>query len=171
LDWDDAELWLQGAVQSGWSISQMRKQRWEAMGAVEADRPRDSEVVVADIDEDVEPETADPAAKRVSDEVTEIQPGPRHEGPDFGDEDEQSLPERGEADAASYAEDQPAEKVEFVQPFENLAELPEDLADAFEALKLALLRHKTAHWKDISCADVLAALDALKELALAPTAD
>ena len=33
LDWDDAEMWLEGAVQSDWSISEMRHQRWEAMGA------------------------------------------------------------------------------------------------------------------------------------------
>ena len=171
LDWDDAEMWLEGAVQSDWSISQMRKQRWEAMGAVEADRPRDSEVVVADIDEDVEPENADLAAKRLSDDVSEVQAGPRHDGPDFGDANEPPLPDRGEDDTATGAEDQPAQTVEFVQPFENLAELPEDLADAFESLKLAVLRHKTANWKEISCADVLAALDALKELAMAPTAD
>lgn len=31
LDWDDAELWLEGASQSRWSISQMRKTRAQAM--------------------------------------------------------------------------------------------------------------------------------------------
>ena len=32
LDWDDAEMWLEGAVQSDWSISAMRHRRWEAQG-------------------------------------------------------------------------------------------------------------------------------------------
>src|SRR6185295_7612698 len=32
IDWDDAEMWLEGAVQNEWSISQMRRQRWEALG-------------------------------------------------------------------------------------------------------------------------------------------
>src|SRR3977135_648877 len=32
LDWDDPELWLEGAVQSSWSISEMRQKRWEANG-------------------------------------------------------------------------------------------------------------------------------------------
>ena len=41
LDWDDAEMWLEGAVQNEWSISQMRKQRWETMGKVPADEPKD----------------------------------------------------------------------------------------------------------------------------------
>jgi len=31
LDWDDAELWLEGASQSRWSISQMRRTRAKAM--------------------------------------------------------------------------------------------------------------------------------------------
>jgi len=29
LDWDDAEMWLEGAVQNKWSVSGMRKERWE----------------------------------------------------------------------------------------------------------------------------------------------
>ena len=32
LDWNDAELWLEGAVQNGWSVAQMRVQRWETFG-------------------------------------------------------------------------------------------------------------------------------------------
>jgi hypothetical protein len=170
LDWDDAELWLEGAARSDWSVSQMRNQRWEAMGAVEADRPRPSEVIHADIDEDVDTSPADSAVQRLSDNVSDVQPGPRPEGPDFGDED-QSSSQLGEPGTAAYADDHPAETVQYVQPFEHLTELPEDLAEAFESLKLAVLRHKAAGWEEISCADVLAALDALKELAVAPAAD
>ena len=29
LDWEDAEMWLEGGVQNEWSVSQMRRQRWE----------------------------------------------------------------------------------------------------------------------------------------------
>ncbi len=32
LDWPDAEMYLEGAVQNGWSVPEMRNQRWEAMG-------------------------------------------------------------------------------------------------------------------------------------------
>ena len=32
LDWDDAEMWLEGAILNGWSVSQMRGKRWEALG-------------------------------------------------------------------------------------------------------------------------------------------
>src|SRR3990172_8754082 len=34
LDWPDAEMYLQGAVQSDWSISEMRAQRWRGTGAL-----------------------------------------------------------------------------------------------------------------------------------------
>ena len=32
LDWDDAEMGLEGATRTGWSIAQMRYQRWETIG-------------------------------------------------------------------------------------------------------------------------------------------
>jgi hypothetical protein len=50
LEWDDAEMYLEGAVQSGWTVAQMRRRRWEAMGAVEGEKPRDGDIVVALLD-------------------------------------------------------------------------------------------------------------------------
>jgi hypothetical protein len=171
LDWDDAEMWLEGAVLSDWSVAGMRKKRWEAMGAVAANRPDDAEIVVAEIDEDVKPAPEDPAAQRRGEAAADQQGGPAPEGPDFGDEE---LPPQAEGDGGSasiYADENPTETVDFVRPFENLSELPDDLAEAFESFKLAILRHKTDDWQQISREDVLAALDALKELALAPAVD
>jgi hypothetical protein len=71
----------------------------------------------------------------------------------------------------SHEEGEAEDEIQFVRPFENLAELPEDLAEAFESFKLAILRHKTDDWRQISRDDVLASLDALKELVLAPSLD
>ena len=59
--------------------------------------------------------------------------------------------------------------VPFVPPFENLAPLPQDLSDAFEAFKLAIVHHRLAGWQEVACGDVVAALDALRQLALSPT--
>jgi len=167
LDWVDAEMWLEGAVQSRWSVSQMRRQRWEAMGAVESERPLDEDIVVAETDEDVDPALArEEAAKRVPDAVAEVQGPPIPEGADFGEEDEGHT--RARADDAGRARE---EAVPLVRPFANLAELPDDLADAFEAFKLAILRHKADGWRQISLNDVLGALESLKELAWAPSVD
>ena len=166
LDWEDAEMWLEGAVQSRWSVSDMRRERWQALGAVKGQEPRDAEIVAAETDEDV----AVPAADQAPERLVEVL-GPLPEGPDFGDANEPDSPRRGADGAAIFSDDSPKETVPFVRPFENLAELPEDLAEAFEAFKLAILRHKAEGWQHITCDDVLASLDALKELALAPSVD
>ena len=52
-------------------------------------------------------------------------------------------------------------------PLADLPPLPDDLADALEGLKVAILLHKLGAWKEVSRDDVLAALDALKHLAVA----
>lgn len=168
LDWDDAEMWLEGAVQTKWSVSQMRQQRWQAMGALEGEKPKDDDIVSNELDEDFEPAlNQDPVAQRLRGEMAEVQGPPIPEGPDFGDEDHPSADDHG---ASIYADDE-RENVEFVKPFENLSDLPDDLAEAFEMFKLAILRHKTSKWDEIPLDDVLASLDALKQLALAPSAD
>jgi len=168
LDWDDAEMWLEGAVQSKWSVSQMRRQRWEAMGGAPAEEPQEGDIVTSDIDEDFEPaNTADPGV--VTGEFGEVVPGPLHEGPDFGDEDSNS---GGSDDTSATAEaisDVNDNAVDLVRPFANLAALPEDLAEAFDAFKLSMLRHKTAGWEEVSMEDVVGALDSLKQLAAAPS--
>lgn len=53
LDWDDAELWLEGATQNRWSVSAMRKARWVAIGAPPELKPREEDVVLSELDEDV----------------------------------------------------------------------------------------------------------------------
>lgn len=87
---------------------------------------------------------------------------------DFGDESgagaKTGVPFEIEAEQSVAVAEEPP-----VRPFENLAELPDDLADAFDSFKLAILHHKLAGWKEVSRGDVLASLEALKQLALAPT--
>src|SRR5690242_18371184 len=51
LDWSDAEMWLEGAVQNDWSVSQMRAQRWETLGGKRT-AEREEEIVEAEFDED-----------------------------------------------------------------------------------------------------------------------
>src|SRR5262249_50451140 len=59
----------------------------------------------------------------------------------------------------------------IIRPFAQLPTLPDDVADAFEAFKLCILRHKLAGWEEISRGDLLATLDALKEFAAVPASD
>lgn len=162
LDWDDAEMWLEGAVQSTWSVSQMREKRWETMGSVADAKPRDEEIVSAEMDDDA------PAGDPAADAQTVVQ-DPHHES-DLDSTDpspsvaSQRAAEIGpDVDAAGHTPD------EQVAPFAELPELPDDLSEAFESFKLAILRHKTADWQDVAMEDVLRALSALRALTIAPS--
>jgi hypothetical protein len=176
LDWDDAETWLEGAVQNGWSVSQMRRTRWETLGGDQQSEPRDADVVAGELDEDFEPAlNRNPDEASAAGSYADEPSGARPEGPDFGDDEQDGAAGRSsharERDgAAIYAGDEEP-TIRFVRPFENLADLPDDLAEAFESFKLAILRHKADDWRQIPRDDVLASLDALKELALAPSAE
>ncbi|MEX2176858.1 MAG: hypothetical protein WD872_21000 [Pirellulaceae bacterium] len=169
LDWTDAEMWLEGAVGSGWSVARMREQRWETLGKLDGDRPQAADVVASETDEDFEPaQKQSPVPHSITGEYDDVQAGPRHEGSDFGDQMATSLPDR---QAAASWEEPTGTPVELVRPFENLPELPDDLADAFDAMKLALLHHKADGWAQVPLADAVHALDALKALASAPSSD
>jgi len=175
LDWADAEMWLQGASDSGWSISQMRYQRWEAIGAPEDKRPRAEDIVQAELDEDVREDYDGDPPEFVSGSIGEVQPDDRSP-------DDRSHDDGPHADSNATADDDPSEAfgegpvydeegplaVEPLRPFEDLPTLPPDLNEAFEGFKLAILHHKVSGWREISCDDVLSTLNALKQLALAP---
>ncbi len=49
LDWDDAEMWLEGAVQNRWSISQMQGERSRTLGALVEEGV---EATAVEVDED-----------------------------------------------------------------------------------------------------------------------
>jgi hypothetical protein len=176
MDWDDAEMWLEGAVQSGWSVSQMRAARWEAHGAPASLKPRDEDIIVGELDEDatIRPEDdgrLTPRSSTVRDVGGRLGVGADEEPADAEDRSttKASRAERcrpGDSFAAGAAGAD-----ERKRPFEDLPKLPDDLAEAFEQLKLVILAHKMAGWSEISRDDMLACLDALKELALQPAGD
>ena len=51
LDWNDAEMWLEGAVQNGWSVAQVQEERWRTLGGNLTEKPAD-EPAAAEVDED-----------------------------------------------------------------------------------------------------------------------
>ena len=136
----------------------MRQQRWEANGAIESGRPQAGEIVVVDTDEDVVlPAQGGGRTKEYGDEPG-VSSGPVHEEPDFGEEEElMSLA----APASANPPESEEKKPNPVQPFAGLPELPEDLSEAIESLKLAILRHKSTGWKEIDAETVRKYLDAV----------
>lgn len=173
LDWEDAEQWLNQAQQRAWSVSQMRNARWESLGVPPEQRAGVEEAIEVELDEDFEPalrEKPEPEGLSPTLEHARSTPaddGPRIEGPDFGDADE---PE-GEAESHDQSGPSDAHQAAPIRPFEQIGELPDDVIEAFEAYKLAIVRHKRENWSEISRDEMLATLESLKELALAPTGE
>jgi hypothetical protein len=170
MDWDDAEMWLEGAVQNRWSISQMRNQRWETLGAPADKKPSDSDIISAELDEDAAPPAFE-TPRGLKAKRGEAATGPDlSQGPDFGDDRPRGKDFDGEGGRKRDQRVLKETHSQLVRPFEELPELPDDLSEAFELFKLSLLRHKLAGWKEVALDDVLACLDGLKQLALAPSA-
>lgn len=163
LDWDDAEMWLEGAVQNKWSVSGMRQQRWETLGKV-GDAPSETPIVSTEINEETQSLSLSENARSNDRDYIE---GPVHEGPDWGDDN----PSTTKSSAATMDEDDesspPKESGPKVRPFESFKDLPDDVMDAANAFKVAIIRHKAEEWSEVSKDDMLGMLDALKQLAVA----
>jgi hypothetical protein len=182
IDWNDAEMWLEGAVQNRWSVAAMRRERWQAFGGTEDDRPLDEDVIAGELDEDADSPNLDrlsPPANVLdassgeagnSSRSGDASNGPLYSDPDFGDVPSSAGDHGRDRSETAISEDDTDEKrlqPTPVQPFANLPPLPDDLSEAFESFKLAILRHKTSGWQEVACGDVLRSLDALKVLATA----
>jgi hypothetical protein len=167
LDWPDAEMYLEGAVQNGWSIAQMRTQRWEALGGKPDEEPREEDIVASEWDEHASAEENDGLPSAISDSLGEVRDveslyddEPRAE--DLDDDDEALDSPRAVGASATAPAAAP------LRPFESLPPLPADLNEAFELMKLSILAHKLTGWQEIACDDVLSVLESLRQLVLAP---
>ena len=151
-------MWLEGALQNDWSVNEMRTRRVETLGAVAADGELASVLAVED-DEDYEP----------PDDTQRIEGVPMAVAAAGGVDSEDEIDQAD--DAASDEWDESAEnsaRLEPPAPFARLPELPDDLAEVVESFKLVIIRHRLDGWRETSPRGIVAALDALKSLALAP---
>jgi len=164
LDWRDAEMYLEGAVQSEWSVPDMRRQRCEALGEPAEPSPTDAEAAPFEMDEDAADGDEGFLPPTISESFDEV-----HDA--GGPADETVRPDRADSDGAEALADAAAATESgdpLVRPFEALPPLPSDVAEAMELFKLAILNHKVSGWRDIARQDLLAVLDSLRQLALAP---
>ncbi|MEN6405119.1 MAG: hypothetical protein ABFC77_01480 [Thermoguttaceae bacterium] len=164
VDWADAEMYLQGAVESGWSVAEMRRQRWEANGGDPAEQVAGESADDVPWDED----TGSDAEASLPEAITETF-GEVHDADDSTDDESEYASSDESSDAAmSESPTSVADATSPVRPFESLPALPPDLQEGFELLKLAILSHKVLGWSEIARDDVLAMLESLRQLALAP---
>jgi hypothetical protein len=164
VEWTDAEMYLEGAVQNDWSVSAMRNQRWEAMGGRPELKPNEDDIMSSELDEDAPIYDDAPMPPTISESIGEVRGAV-----DFSeDDDSEPAPFDDESSyALPSAKDVPS--APLLRPFESLPPLPSDLNEAFELFKLAILNHKVSGWSEIARDDVLSVLESLKQLALAPT--
>ena len=159
LDWDDAEMWLEGAVQNRWSVSQMRHQRWETLGG---DEPMETEIVDSELDEDLEV-----VSTAVPDALTEIDVAELR----LVSDEEESANDRPDPPATASAPDSPDAPELPTAPAAfatALPPLPDDLLEAFDNLKVVVLRHKLDGWRHVQAASVMTHLDAVKQICGGP---
>lgn len=163
LEWDDAEMWLEGAVQSKWSVSGMRKQRWEAMGKV-GEQPNESDIVTAEITEETQSLNLTENDRNNDRDYVE---GPVHEGPDWGDDQPSTDRKSSDSDDGESGKDKKMSSadVEEVRSFDSFTDLPDDIIEAVNKFKMAIMHHKTSNWEEVEKQEVLDLLDAIKNLA------
>jgi len=178
IDWDDAELWLEGASSSRWSISQMCRMRTESMQLPEG---QSAQSVMESETQRIESETDDgflesTSSSRMESEATEgaedadddfggkskerFQSGPLNEDPDFGDQGK----EASTSIAATSASEDVALTEAFAakNPFEGLGQLPMDIIESVDPLKLCILRYRANQWHGFSKQQMLDLIEAIK---------
>jgi len=163
-DWNDAEMWLEGAVQGEWSVAKMRDQRWEAIGAPPDKKPREQDIILAELDEDVDAAADQPDAETVSASLGDVRPEASSDDEPPGDQSDEPL----QSDAAVLPSESSAPLAEPIRPFEDLPPLPSDLEEAFESFKLCIVARRVDGWRDFSRGDMLSVLESLKQLVMAP---
>ena len=175
LDWEDAEMWLEGAIHNNWSVSQMRGKRWETLGKPGDGPPPDDSALADETDEGIaasEPGRLGPGAPAVpvasipaavKPIETPTKKRPRDEEDQIDDSDSRVSHDADEREPAKPLLKQRTRLAVDVD------ELPDDLADAFEQFKLAIIAHRRLGWSETTPEAVLECLDALRELTLAPS--
>jgi len=110
------------------------------------------------------------AAESLAGSIDVVRPAHKASGSEDFEESDASWSGDGDRHGRAHDADSASadDACEPFRPFANLALLPADVSEAFEAFKLCILKHKLAGWAELAREDLLAALDSLKELAIAP---
>ncbi|MCL2305333.1 MAG: hypothetical protein FWC43_08325 [Planctomycetaceae bacterium] len=175
LDWDDAEMWLEGANLSQWSVAIMRIKRWETLGAPADMKPKDRDIILSELDEDVSPFNDSQAVLEGNE--SRIEPAEKNrKSSSEGDWDDVpfDLDEKPGKKGKKSAETDDSEILttgEALTKLHTVKELPSDLSEAFEQLKVAILNHKLSGWKEVDKQQVLTCLTAMRTVVLAKEDD
>jgi hypothetical protein len=175
IEWDDAELWLEGASNSRWSISQMCRMRTESMQLADGQTTEsvmaiESERIQAESDDGFLDSTSSASGNSITTKDNNQQEdsqkqsdrsfesSPLAEGPDFGEHESDAS-----GISASCQSHQTADDPTLLRnPFEGLGPLPLDVTEAVDPLKLCILRYRSSQWDGFSKSQMLNLIEALK---------
>ncbi len=151
LDWDDAELWLEGAIQNCWSISQMRIARSEARDTANSSDAQVEDILLKDMNEEIVLGVS-PANQSMKID-SENQPAPRE--PKTVDDITSTLSNHStttQGSSSHITENPGGEKENW----------PPDLHKAFCHLESIILKHKESSWDRVTRSSILLKIDQLK---------
>ncbi len=149
LDWNDAEMWLEGAVQGKWSVAEMRRTRWQATQGTRGEPLIESEVDQAEIADGL----------GLLQWQSDVRPNSREtvDGPIYDAVPQKSHPQPGPADGAAVEDDPNTQAVDARpspvrsdDPYAAWEDLPDDLARVVEEFKIVALRYKMEGWQELS---------------------
>ena len=173
LDWDDAPRWLKKASVEALSVAQMRIARWEEYGAPADRKPKESDIVASEPDEDVNPrndsqaEFLDTVPVALSEEKDEAKKSAAPEETPSPDDEKPENSALLEAKGSDEPWTSPvAPTGEILRAMGDFPALPDDLARPIAELKEAILNHKVSGWADVSQNDLLVWLGSLRGLVL-----
>lgn len=163
LEWNDAEMWLEGAVQNDWSVAQMRVKRWETQGAPAHLKPSEHDIIVTELDEDAARSHTDYSARDSLAAHDASNPTKSKTKSVKGDSDNfDNVPfDANNENHSQHSTSDVLARMRAMKP------LPENLQRAIETLEVAILNHKAAKFRDVDPQRILVALDTLKQIVLA----
>ena len=164
LEWDDAEMWLEGAIRNEWSISQMRGKRWETLGTPPEQQQAETEADQLDIEPEstATPASADGGPAETSTTPTKLSTVQPSTTKVSSTEESKSSAKENSAPSATQSPTQTSKRVKLQVDVEDL---PDDLAEAFESFKLAIIAHRRQGWSETTPGAVVECLDALRQIA------
>ena len=156
LDWDDAANWLAEASENQWSVATMRLQRWESIGSPADQKPNDADIIMSERDEDVNPYNDSDTV--LDGRQSSVEP---NKNKDKSKKDGKSQGGTSGGDSDDYLGDFSSPADAFAQ-MKEIKDLPEDLREAFEQLKVVILSHKVSGWREVEPQRILTFLNAMK---------
>jgi len=160
LDWEDAETWLNDASSNQWSVATMRLKRWEAIGSPAGQKPRDSDIVMSERDEDVN--AYNDCDTVLDGNIKSVEPNRKNKKEHDKDRKKRSADDEHESGSSSPDLGEFSSPAEACAQMKQIKDLPEDLKEAFEQLKIVILSHKVSGWREVDPQRILTFLNAMK---------